>query len=315
MARIRTIKPDMWTDRGVAECSRSARLLFVAALNFATDFGVLLDSPIELKMKCFPADNLASGEIEEWINDLVKHGLWLRRTAPNGDAVLIVRSFSEHQRINKITPGKWDDPSKWDSVSGTPVVVDDRYATTTRPLPELVSSGRVALTPGREGKGMEGKGMDNPRPSFSSDLQGAVDKSSKPDGGGWPAEVQEIEAAIQDLAPIDERHRKLINACLDVSCSETEIIDHVRCNWPDDVIKPAALLTHRLSELSIEHYGTPIAPAEPTPSRHPLDCPGGCKGDDWISLDDGVIRCDGETRTPATAAQEPRQALAVVPDA
>ena len=37
MARIRSVKPELWTDPEFTECSLSARLLFIASWNFVTN--------------------------------------------------------------------------------------------------------------------------------------------------------------------------------------------------------------------------------------------------------------------------------------
>ncbi|STV36571.1 primosomal protein I [Klebsiella pneumoniae] len=45
MARIRTVKPEFWTDEKVVECSIPARLLFIGLFNFANDNGMPERSP------------------------------------------------------------------------------------------------------------------------------------------------------------------------------------------------------------------------------------------------------------------------------
>ena len=45
MPRIRTIKPEFWTDEKVGECSIPARLLFIATWNIADDRGNLERKP------------------------------------------------------------------------------------------------------------------------------------------------------------------------------------------------------------------------------------------------------------------------------
>jgi hypothetical protein len=42
MARIRTIKPEFWTDEKIVECSFEARLMFIGMFNFADDKGNLV---------------------------------------------------------------------------------------------------------------------------------------------------------------------------------------------------------------------------------------------------------------------------------
>lgn len=110
MARIRTVKPELWTDPEFIECSVSARLLLIALLNFATDYGVLPDKPKQLKMQCLPADTV---DVDSLIDELIEQRFVYRATAPNGDKVLVIRTFSKNQRINRRTKGRWGDPEEW----------------------------------------------------------------------------------------------------------------------------------------------------------------------------------------------------------
>lgn len=50
MARIRTVKPEFWTDEKIVECSIPARLLFIGLFNFADDKGCLERSPKRIKI-------------------------------------------------------------------------------------------------------------------------------------------------------------------------------------------------------------------------------------------------------------------------
>lgn len=97
MARIRTIKPEFWTDETLSECSVSARLLFIGTWNFADDAGNIEGSPKQLKMKIFPADSF---DIEPLIKELVQHGLLIEYEA-NEKKYLHIRGFTKHQRINR----------------------------------------------------------------------------------------------------------------------------------------------------------------------------------------------------------------------
>lgn len=115
MARIRSIKPELWTDDEFTECSLSARLLFIALWNFATDHGVLPDKPRQLKMQCLPADTI---DVDPLITELIEHDFLIRRHAPNGDKVLVIRTFDKNQVINRKTPGRWGNPDHWDPDSG-----------------------------------------------------------------------------------------------------------------------------------------------------------------------------------------------------
>ncbi|AOJ10357.1 hypothetical protein [Burkholderia mayonis] len=132
MARIRTIKPDFWTDEKIVELSFEARLFFIGSWNFADDNGNLQRSAKKLKMQIFPADAI---DCEPIIQSLLTHGL-LSEYEVNGEKYLHIKGFSDHQVINR--------PSK----TGLPT---PESGSTPTPLTES------SLT---EGKGREGKGKD-----------------------------------------------------------------------------------------------------------------------------------------------------------
>jgi hypothetical protein len=97
MARIRTIKPDFWTDEKLTECSMSARLLFIGSWNFADDNGNLEASAKQLKMKVFPADNI---DCQPLLDELINHGI-LMEYSVNGKKYLHIKGFKKHQVINR----------------------------------------------------------------------------------------------------------------------------------------------------------------------------------------------------------------------
>ena len=76
MARIRTVKPEFWTDRRVGECSPNARLLFIATWNFADDHGGLDRSAKQLKAQGYrfvgPASVYAFMQNVGIVNDHVR---------------------------------------------------------------------------------------------------------------------------------------------------------------------------------------------------------------------------------------------------
>ncbi|STW12989.1 primosomal protein I [Klebsiella pneumoniae subsp. rhinoscleromatis] len=54
MARIRTIKPEFWTDEDMAEVSEPACLLAIGLLNYADDEGYFNANPKLIKAAVFP---------------------------------------------------------------------------------------------------------------------------------------------------------------------------------------------------------------------------------------------------------------------
>jgi hypothetical protein len=111
MARIRTIKPDFWTDEKLTDCSLSARLLFIGTWNFADDAGNLDRSHKQIKARVFPLDNV---DCEPLLLELITQGL-LIEYAVEGKQYLHIKGFEKHQLINR--PSKPTCPSYEDSVS------------------------------------------------------------------------------------------------------------------------------------------------------------------------------------------------------
>jgi hypothetical protein len=97
VARIRTIKPEFWTDEELTECSRDARLLFIGTWNFADDNGNLDRSAKQLKARVFPIDNI---DCEPLIQELMTHRKLIEYSV-SGKKYLHIRGFAKHQVINR----------------------------------------------------------------------------------------------------------------------------------------------------------------------------------------------------------------------
>jgi hypothetical protein len=135
MARIRTIKPEFWSDETICECTRDARLLFIGLLNFADDCGNLDRSAKQIKTRVFPNDKI---DCEPLLSQLLMHGLIIEYSV-NNKKYLHIRGFQKHQLINR--------PSK-------PVV--PQYAPSLNTQGALTEPSLITHS-GKEGKGMEGK--------------------------------------------------------------------------------------------------------------------------------------------------------------
>jgi hypothetical protein len=103
MARIRTIKPDFWSDGKVVGLSPEARLLFIGSWNFALcDDGHLPDDPMGLKLKVLPADQVDGVVLLE---ELLAAGVVVRGATPDGRSYLHVPRLRDHQKVdNRWTP-------------------------------------------------------------------------------------------------------------------------------------------------------------------------------------------------------------------
>lgn len=147
MARIRTVKPEFWTDEKVVECSIPSRLLFIGLFNFANDMGCLERSPKRLKMQIFPADAL---DCEPLIQELITHGL-LTEYSVNDVCYLQIKGFLKHQKINRPSASKIPLPPEFtESKAGK----EEKRAPNQGGLSEDSVNPHGGLT---DGKGREGK--------------------------------------------------------------------------------------------------------------------------------------------------------------
>lgn len=136
MARIRTIKPDFWSDDVITDCSLSARLLFIGTWNFADDKGNLDRSAKQIKARVFPMDNI---DCEPLIVELLSKGLLVEYSV-NGKPYLHINGFDKHQKIDR--------PSNPVCPEYAPELASAKHST----------SPRIPLD--TEGKGKERKGGD-----------------------------------------------------------------------------------------------------------------------------------------------------------
>lgn len=93
MARIRTIKPEFFTSEDIVELSAYARLLYIAVWCEADRAGRLVWKPKTLKLRYFPADDVA---IQELCDELIKAGL----VKLYGDGLAFIPKFLDHQHVN-----------------------------------------------------------------------------------------------------------------------------------------------------------------------------------------------------------------------
>lgn len=100
--RIRTIKPEWLESETLLECSDAARVLSVALILLADDWGSLKASPRLLAAKAWPLHGKeAWGRAEEALQELLSRGFVVH----HGDgAFLFLVGWFEHQKVDK--PGR-----------------------------------------------------------------------------------------------------------------------------------------------------------------------------------------------------------------
>lgn len=161
MPRIRSIKPEFFTSEQVADCSPTARLLFIGLWCFCDDGGVHPLSAKRIKMEVFPADDFSTDQILGWLQELLVAGL-LRSYLVSDQRFVCVTGW-KHQKIESPTY-RHPQPS-----SG--VKFDDYSSIALR---EIDDSSPLESR-GGESKGVEGKGEDDcneaaTRPSLPTEL-------------------------------------------------------------------------------------------------------------------------------------------------
>lgn len=166
MARIRSIKPEFWTSEQVADCSPTARLLFVGMWNFCDDQGVHPASPKRLKMEVFPADAFTLEQIEGWIDELREAGLIVEYTAEGQDFWAV--TGWHHQKIEKRTNKYPAPPDR---------KIADHSSTVLQPLDEPSPPERK----GEESNGEDGSGVE--KRDAASLIKDLAQKTKMPSGG------------------------------------------------------------------------------------------------------------------------------------
>lgn len=99
MARIRSVKPEFWTDRSLAlKLTRDARLFYQGLWNFADEHGRISADPYYLKGQIFPYEPEGPDWIEGLIGQLEAAGKVLRYEAEE-NPYLFLRTLHRHQRL------------------------------------------------------------------------------------------------------------------------------------------------------------------------------------------------------------------------
>lgn len=141
MARIRSLKPEFFTDEDIAKLPPLYRLAFEGLWCQADKAGRLEDRPERLKVQILPYDDVSFGVV---LDALVTARFVQRYSGSDGRAYLQVRSFEKHQRPR---------PDEPDSVLPSPQQVRE-----TDTNPALHSDATVSpQSIGKERKGKEGE--------------------------------------------------------------------------------------------------------------------------------------------------------------
>lgn len=99
MARMRSVKPEFWTDPDLAELSRDARLLYIGLWNLSDEHGRVRGDARYLKGQLFAYDDdLTPHAVDSLVAQLDTAGKAVRYEA-EGRAYLFLPTLARHQRL------------------------------------------------------------------------------------------------------------------------------------------------------------------------------------------------------------------------
>ena len=190
MARIRTIKPDFWTDEKIVDLSAFARLLFIGTWNFADEHGRGEFSEKRMKMQILPGDPV---DIHELLGEIREAGL-IEVYDVEGKQYFQIKGFCKHQKTDRREVSKFPPPQNSPEI----------------PLDPPTSAS------GKERKGKERKGKEEVapkgacRPAEPSDAQRVFEIYNETAKElGWPVaqaikpRLSKINARLRECGGVD----------------------------------------------------------------------------------------------------------------
>ncbi|WP_297533015.1 DnaT-like ssDNA-binding domain-containing protein [Thalassolituus sp.] len=105
MARIRTIKPEIWQDEHLAEVSAETMLLAIGLLNHSDDEGFFKAHPKLVEAAVFPIRE-TSLNIHGMLSELSNIGYIELFDGSDGKAYGLIINFEKHQKVNRPSPSK-----------------------------------------------------------------------------------------------------------------------------------------------------------------------------------------------------------------
>ncbi|MGE0347190.1 MAG: hypothetical protein AB7N73_16195 [Gemmatimonadales bacterium] len=234
MARIRTIKPDFFASETVAQVSIPAMVTFSGLWTYVDDDGRGRANARLIKGAIWPLrDEVTAAVVEEHLDELESVGL-VRRYQVDGQGYLLVKGFTEHQRVNRKVDSKLPPPPGEPAVTThgarsessvshgdpeEPESEESQAAPDVQGLSESAVSRHGGRTEGSplegNGKGRERKGKERSRAPDGATRE-SLTLEPPPDASSWPGRLaQEWTEHIgtvnpgrlgKALSPIVKRH-------------------------------------------------------------------------------------------------------------
>lgn len=189
MPRIRTIKPELPADEGLARCSRDARLLFMLLITQADDEGRMRGSPAFVRSACLPYDDVTLQQIDGWLDELHVAGK-IQRYAAAAESYLALTSWSKHQRIDRATRSQIPRPSR---------TFDERSSKARRTFDERSTM---------DLEGDQEKEQEQPPVALAARREAKAGGPVEQVFGAW------VQSTGRDRTQLDDKRRRLIRAAL-----------------------------------------------------------------------------------------------------
>ena len=169
MARIRTIKPEFWTDEKIMKVSIPARLFFIGLWNFADDLGCLWYSPDRISMQIFPRNPELN--VADLVQELMDWGILDMMINESSKPYIVIHNFLTHQKVDHPTPSKI-----YDKKSKKILKIPTELNNVENSIPNYFANPREpSLLKGMEGNGREWKGME-----WKTDVRGKSSRFTPP---------------------------------------------------------------------------------------------------------------------------------------
>lgn len=141
MARIRTIKPEFWSDEKLSSCDAITRLVFLGLIGMSDDAGRLLDNVKVIDAFIFPS---TSDTCRDALATLSRMCRIRRGTTVSGQSVIQICNWHRHQKVDKPNLSACF-PEIYSANGDTEI--RDALATDSRPIRDALASHTTDLRP------------------------------------------------------------------------------------------------------------------------------------------------------------------------
>lgn len=246
MARIRSLKPEFWSDEELAaDLSRDARLLYAGLWNLSDEHGRLRGDPRYVKGQLFPYDDdLSPAAVDGLLGELASARKVMRYRV-HGRSYLFLPNLAKHQRLEaEKVPSRLPSPDEAEpDPDGSARGTDESAWRTDEPAPNHGSDGENTASPAATVRtDKSARGTDESALLYVAGVmdQGSCITSAKPprDESSGREDVERICVHLADRIEgngskrptITKRWRDAVRLMLD-NDGRTEADVHAAIDW------------------------------------------------------------------------------------